>query len=217
MANLKLKENLDIKSTGVSTSGQNALPKTGDIIPFAGTAAPTGWAICDGTNGTPDLRGYFLVGASGSANIGTTYGNATHSHTTSMNSYSVTTNISSETHGYNAINSGTSGNASGGSHGHNSPFSTTSAAASNNLIANSTSAGGPIAFVPRPHSHTQAHLVSAVAADTSNHTHAGGTVNMSTGGSHSAGHNISAYASGNLTAPTKHYQPFIIMNYIMKI
>lgn len=60
MANLKLKENLDIKSTGVTTSGKNALPKTGDIIPFAGTVAPTGWVICDGTNGTPDLRGLLL-------------------------------------------------------------------------------------------------------------------------------------------------------------
>jgi len=215
MANLKLKENLDIKSTGVSASGKNALPKTGDIIPFAGTAAPTGWAICDGTNGTPDLRGFFIVGASSSGNIGVTYGNTNHTHTTSVAAYGIDNAIASETHGYNSITGGV-GNADGGSHGHNSPFSTTSAAASNNLIANSTNAGGPIAFVPRPHSHTQSHLVSAVAGGTSNHAHNGATVNMSTGGSHSAGHSIGGL-SGNLLDPGKQYQPFIIMNYIMKV
>jgi microcystin-dependent protein len=215
MANLKLKENLDIKSTGISASGKNALPKTGDIIPFAGTTAPTGWTICDGTNGTPDLRGFFIVGASSSANIGATYGNTNHTHTTSVAAYGIDNAIASEAHGYNSITGGTGG-ADGGSHGHNSPFSTTSGAASSNLIANSTTAGGPIAFVPRPHSHTQSHLVSAVAANTSNHVHNGATVNMSTGGSHSAGHSIGGL-SGNLTDPGKQYQPFIIMNYIMKV
>ena len=215
MANLKLKENLDIKSTGISTSGQNSLPKTGDIIPFAGTSAPTGWAICDGTNGTPDLRGHFLVGALSSANIGTTYGNTNHTHTTSVAAYGINNAIASETHGYNSITGGVGG-ADGGSHGHTSPVSTTSAAASSNLLANSTNAGGPISFVPRPHAHGQSGTVSAVAANTSNHVHNGATVNMNTGGSHSAGHSIGGL-SGNLTAPAKHYQPFIIMNYIIKI
>ncbi len=37
---------------------------TGMIILWEGTVAPTGWAICDGTNGTPDLRGRFVVGYS---------------------------------------------------------------------------------------------------------------------------------------------------------
>jgi microcystin-dependent protein len=216
MANLKLKENLDIKSTGVSTSGQNALPKTGDIIPFAGTVAPTGWAICDGTSGTPDLRGYFIVGSASSANIGATYGNTNHTHTTSVGAYGIDNAIASETHGYNAIASGISGNASGPNHSHNSPFSTTSDPATSNLIANSNNVGGPISFVPRPHSHTQSHLVSAATGGTSNHRHNGGTVNMSTGGSHSAGHSIGGL-SGNLTDPGKQYQPFIIMNYIMKV
>jgi hypothetical protein len=35
-------------------------------VPPVGTAptsAPAGWAVCDGTNGTPDLRGRFLLGA----------------------------------------------------------------------------------------------------------------------------------------------------------
>jgi microcystin-dependent protein len=31
----------------------------------AATAIPKGWALCDGKNGTPDLRGKFIVGGSG--------------------------------------------------------------------------------------------------------------------------------------------------------
>ena len=33
---------------------------------------PTGWALCDGNNGTPDLRGKFVVGAGGALNPGQT-------------------------------------------------------------------------------------------------------------------------------------------------
>lgn len=37
----------------------------GSIIMWFGTIAniPTGWALCDGTNGTPDLRNRFVIGA----------------------------------------------------------------------------------------------------------------------------------------------------------
>lgn len=221
MANLKLKENLDIKSTGIPKSGQNSLPKTGDIIPFAGTSAPAGWVICDGSNGTPDLRGRFVVGANASGNIGAVIGNSNHSHTTSVAAYTISNSIASESHGYNSLSSGVTGNADSASyvaaHGHTSPVSTTSAAASSNLVANSTSSGGPISFVPRPHSHGQSSAVSAVGANTSNHRHNGATINMSTGGSHSVNHSMTANLSGNLTAPVNHYQPFIIMNYIMKV
>ncbi|NEO56480.1 MAG: hypothetical protein F6K54_27420, partial [Okeania sp. SIO3B5] len=41
------------------------LVPTGAIMMWSGTESdiPQGWALCDGTNGTPDLRGRFLVGA----------------------------------------------------------------------------------------------------------------------------------------------------------
>lgn len=35
----------------------------GTIVLYNGTTAPEGWALCDGTNGTPDLRGVFVIGA----------------------------------------------------------------------------------------------------------------------------------------------------------
>ena len=35
----------------------------GGIIMWSGTTVPTGWALCDGSGETPDLRGRFIVGA----------------------------------------------------------------------------------------------------------------------------------------------------------
>jgi microcystin-dependent protein len=45
--------NLDI------AGGFNLLPR-GIIVAYNGETAPAGWALCDGTNGTPDLRGRFI-------------------------------------------------------------------------------------------------------------------------------------------------------------
>ena len=35
---------------------------TGGIIMWSGTTVPTGWYLCDGTNGTPNLTGKFIYG-----------------------------------------------------------------------------------------------------------------------------------------------------------
>src|SRR5262249_23951377 len=45
----------------LQTQINNLLP-TGSIIMWSGTSAPTGWALCDGGGGRPDLRGKFIVG-----------------------------------------------------------------------------------------------------------------------------------------------------------
>ncbi|HTJ48121.1 MAG TPA: hypothetical protein VL443_01610 [Cyclobacteriaceae bacterium] len=53
--------------TATNFSGVTGTVPTGSIIMWYGTGSttpsiPTGWALCDGTNGTPDLRGRFIVG-----------------------------------------------------------------------------------------------------------------------------------------------------------
>ena len=40
--------------------------KRGMIMPFNGTRPPAKWALCDGSNGTPDLRNRFVVGVGSS-------------------------------------------------------------------------------------------------------------------------------------------------------
>lgn len=63
----------------------NAIPR-GVIVMWSGTVnqIPSGWALCNGTNGTPDLRNRFIVGAGGSYSPGNTGGidtnNITHTH-----------------------------------------------------------------------------------------------------------------------------------------
>lgn len=44
-------------------------------------AIPTGWFLCDGNNGTPDLRARFIVGAGGAIAPDATGGSENHTHT----------------------------------------------------------------------------------------------------------------------------------------
>lgn len=67
---------------GDGGSGGN-IPAGGIIIwSGAADAVPEGWALCDGTNGTPDLRDRFVLGAGGSRAVGATGGEETHKLTT---------------------------------------------------------------------------------------------------------------------------------------
>lgn len=56
--------------------------KVGTIVMFEGSIEdiPYGWAFCDGTNGTPDLRDRFIIGTTNGSEVGTTGGSATHTH-----------------------------------------------------------------------------------------------------------------------------------------
>lgn len=47
----------------------NGVP-SGAIMMWHGATAPSGWAVCDGTQGTPDLRNRFVLGA-GTRAVGT--------------------------------------------------------------------------------------------------------------------------------------------------
>lgn len=46
----------------------------GMICMWSGDTVPEGWAVCDGQNGTPDLRGRFILGASETHPMGETGG-----------------------------------------------------------------------------------------------------------------------------------------------
>jgi hypothetical protein len=56
----------NIKSDGLMVTGfsANSLVPKGAILMWNGkrSSIPSGWALCDGSNGTPDLRSRFIVG-----------------------------------------------------------------------------------------------------------------------------------------------------------
>lgn len=58
----KIRKSVD--STEASIAALNTVP-AGVIVMWSGTIAtiPTGWVLCNGSNGTPDLRDRFIVGA----------------------------------------------------------------------------------------------------------------------------------------------------------
>lgn len=58
-----------------AVAGSISVPK-GAIVMWSGAVdqIPGSWHLCDGTSGTPDLRGRFIVGAGGSYAVGSTGG-----------------------------------------------------------------------------------------------------------------------------------------------
>jgi len=73
-----------IPSTDLTTT----LWKHGMIILWSGSiiTIPSGWALCDGTNGTPNLKKRFIVGAGDTYAVAATGGALTHIHSFSFGS-----------------------------------------------------------------------------------------------------------------------------------
>ena len=90
---------------------------SGMIIMHNSSTAPSGWYLCNGQNGTPDLRDRFIVGAGNSYSHGATGGSNTATDTVSI-SGSDTVNISgSDTVNISVSVSGTTGYDSGAGNG----------------------------------------------------------------------------------------------------
>lgn len=61
----------DDSSRFASTEWVNRLLPIGSIIMFGGSQIPEGWQICNGSNGTPNLSGYFIKGGSSTGAVET--------------------------------------------------------------------------------------------------------------------------------------------------
>ena len=68
----------DADGDGVCDSDPIPLP-SGLIVAFSGSEVPAGWKLCDGSDGTPDMRERFVLGAMDDA-VGDVGGGAVHSH-----------------------------------------------------------------------------------------------------------------------------------------
>ncbi|TDB62509.1 tail fiber protein [Photorhabdus khanii] len=58
---VKAGNGITVNSSGVSIDPNKVLPK-GMIVMFSGSSVPTGWALCDGNNNTPNLIDRFILG-----------------------------------------------------------------------------------------------------------------------------------------------------------
>ncbi|ETS30589.1 hypothetical protein BB987_01955 [Photorhabdus temperata] len=58
---VKAGNGIKVDGNGVSIDPDKVLPR-GMIVMFSGSSVPTGWALCDGENGTPNLIDRFILG-----------------------------------------------------------------------------------------------------------------------------------------------------------
>ena len=112
----------------------------GGIIMWSGSIAsiPSGWLLCNGTSGTPDLRNRFVVGAGSTYAVANTGGSAnatlpTHTHT-------ATSTDSGHTHGFTA--SVTNSSTPTGPAGAGDSVSSSTTATSNAVITTTIAATG---------------------------------------------------------------------------
>lgn len=98
-------------STKVATTAYVAAAgiPSGCIVIWSGSSAsiPSGWYLCNGANGTPDLRNRFVVGATSTYAVGATGGSAdaivvSHTHSVSDPGHSHTVGIQTKTLDQNA-------------------------------------------------------------------------------------------------------------------
>ena len=99
-----------VATTAFVTAAVLAALPAGVITIWSGSsgAIPTGWLLCNGTSGTPDLRGKFVVGAGSTYAVGATGGSAnatlvSHSHTITITDpgHDHTANVTDPGHTHN--------------------------------------------------------------------------------------------------------------------
>lgn len=88
-------------ATAVTAAISAVLP-VGTIVEWSGSivSIPTGWHICDGTHGTPNLEDSFVVGAGNSYAVGSTGGATSNTPTITVAGHTLTlAEIPSHNHG----------------------------------------------------------------------------------------------------------------------
>ncbi len=102
----------------------NALVPIGTIVMWSGNTIPTGWAECDGSSGTPDLRGRFIV-AAGTSQATPAPGDSNPAYTsgaTGGENFHQLAKAELPKHKHNGNGDGSSLNVSGGNHTHSVPL-----------------------------------------------------------------------------------------------
>lgn len=169
---------------------------SGGIIIWSGAAnaIPSGWLLCNGASGTPDLRDRFVVGAGSTYAVGATGG---------QNSI---TSVPAHTHG-----SGNLVTANAGDHAHNGSTSTIGNH-NHNINAGSGSNGSSVG-INSAQSNVQANQTTITNAVQQSGSHAH---NFTTANAGTHAHNVSGNTSSAGNASVDVRPPYYALCYIMK-
>jgi microcystin-dependent protein len=222
MINLKVKSGLESKEYG-----QNVLPQVGTILIYAGTTAPAGWLLCNGStfdqtlypqlytilgssNTLPDLRERYLIGkGSDSLDLNTNTGSSNHEH-----SYSYAGNNSNNTAVSHAHNVGTFFNATYTAHAHYSYLNVGIDFFGNN--AANYRAGNSQNMTTQNHEHYTGGYASGSNYAGYNHAHNGAITRNDTNAPAHA-HTVASSAVGVISSNTAiNIPPTIYLNFIVK-
>ncbi len=191
--------------TGAVTATQvdlnTRLFPSGGIILWSGSIAsiPSGWLLCDGTNGTPNLRDRFVVGAGSTYAVGAVGG----SDAVSL----ITANLPAHSHTF-------SGNTGGQSNDHTHTGVTSVSGAHShgvNIVVGSFGSGGGLMVANSEALDSVSSRASTTASG--DHQHSFTTGGVSLDHSHSYSGTTSSVGSGTAH---ENRPPYFALAYIMK-
>lgn len=222
----------------LDTAFSNFVPiPRGVITMWSGSISsiPAGWFLCNGGNGTPDLRNKFVYGASANADVGVTGGSAdavvvSHNHSASSNSTGAHTHTAN--HNHSASSNSTGNHTHTANHNHSASSNTTGShshyhnqmswntGVTNQGITSGTTDNGTNIYSNSAGSHSHSITVNTASVTTSStgaHSHsitvATKSLTTSSTGSHS--HSITVGSSG-VSGTGKNLPPYMKLAYIMK-
>jgi len=187
------------RSSSSGSTAEPGLTPIGGIIMWSGASVPAGWALCDGSGGTPDLRDRFIVGSGTTYAIDDTGGAASVDIRHSHGDGSLAAASDSHSHGDGSLA------AASDSHSHGDTFSL----GASNSNQETEVVGAPTVNLARSgHGH-------AVNGSVSSDSHGHGVTGSTASDSH--GHGVTGSTANALSTTQDILPPYYSLAFIMRI
>ena len=149
-----------------TTAFVRSIIPSGIIMLWSGSAAsiPSGWYLCNGSNGTPNLENQFIIGAGGSYGVGATGGSATTTlSVANLPAHTHNNTLTDPGHLHYSLSGGFFGAGSTGGTGPNSNAvnNPTTASAVTGITINNASVGSGTAFNTLPPYYSLCYIMKA--------------------------------------------------------